>query len=247
MKALFILCVLFLNSSLLIAAEVHVAVASNFVAPLEKIANAFAEETGHTLIISSGSTGNLFAQIMNGAGYEVFLSADEEHPKKIAAEKKGSPESIFSYAIGKIVLWSPSSTLIDHKGRFLEKMTFQHLSMANPKLAPYGKASEEVLKKKGLWEKVQKKLVIGENINQAHQFVASGNAELGFVAYSQILTDGKPQGSYWIPPQDFYQPLHQDVILLEKGKNSDAAKSFLTFLKNKKARDIIKSSGYELK
>jgi molybdate transport system substrate-binding protein len=245
-KLLWILFSLFHCYSVLWAAEVHVATASNFTIPLQKIAAAFTEESGHKLIISSGSTGNLYAQITNGAAYEVFLSADEEHPKKLAEDKQGQQENIFTYATGKLVLWSPKSDVVDEKGNILDKMTFQSLSIANPKLAPYGKAAEEVLKKMGLWEKVQKKLVIGENINQAHQFVASGNAEMGFVAYSQILNDNKPRGSYWMPPQDFYKPLHQNVILLEKGKNSDAAKSFLTFLKNKKARDIIKSYGYEL-
>lgn len=229
------------------AAQVQVAVAANFSAPMEKIAKAFTEEKGHKVLPSYGSTGKLYAQVVNGAPFEVFISADQSHPQKLIEEKKALKESVFTYAVGKLVLWSPKEKAIDAKGEVLNKMNYQHLSLANPRLAPYGLAAQEVLEKKGLWKKVEKKLVLGENINQAHQFVESGNAELGLVAYSQIIKNGKTVGSFWAVPQELYTPLLQDAVVLKKGKDSAAVKEFMAFLKSEKARTIIKDFGYELK
>lgn len=245
MKMFFLLLSVLLKFQSAGATEVQVAAASNFTSALEKISFEFTRESGHKLMISYGSTGKLYSQILNGAPFEVLLSANQEHPKKIADAKKGVKESIFTYASGKLVLWSPKENLVDVKGEVLTHMNYKHLSIANPKLAPYGLAAKEILEKMSLWEKVEGRLVLGENINQALQFIASGNAELGFVAYSQIIKDGRRFGSFWAIPQNLYTPLKQDTILLEKGKNSSAAKAFLMFLKGEKARRIIEEFGYE--
>lgn len=229
------------------AGEVHVAAASNFRAPLEKIATPFTQATGHKLIISYGATGKFYAQIMNGAPFEVFLAADQEHPKKLAQGQPALAETEFTYAIGKLVLWGPNPKGVDRPADILEKGQFNHLSIANPRLAPYGKAAKQVLEKMGLWDKDESRIVLGENITQAHQFVATGNAELGFVALSQIKQEGKnPEGSFWIVPGSMYSPIKQDAVLLEKGKDSPAAKQFLQFLKSDKAKKIIEKYGYEL-
>jgi molybdate transport system substrate-binding protein len=230
-----------------VAAEVSVAVAANFTAPMEKLAAKFTEESGHRLIVSYGATGKLYAQIKNGAPFEVLLSADQEHPKKLVAEKLAVSGSEWTYAIGKLALWSSKSNLIDSKGEVLKAGQFKHLAIANPKLAPYGVAAQEVLVRMGLWEKVQDSLVLGESITQAHQFVATGNAVLGFVAFSQIKKEGEtPAGSFWLVPQSMYAPIRQSALLLARGRVNSAAKLFLEFLKSEKAKRIIEQSGYDL-
>jgi molybdate transport system substrate-binding protein len=229
------------------AGEIQVAVAANFTAPMEKIAAAFSQETGHKAVVSSGATGKLYAQVKNGAPFEVFLSADQETVKKLLDEGQGVAGTQFTYAIGKLVLWSPGDKFVDPKGEVLGKGDFKHLAIANPKLAPYGVAAQEVLQKMNIWEKLEPRLVMGENIAQTYQFVETGNAELGFVAYSQAKKDGKkPSGSIWVVPQTMYSPLNQDAVLLQKGKDSVVAKKFLEFLKSKKAKTIIVDFGYEL-
>lgn len=231
---------------LAMADELQVAAAANFTSALKRISTSFSQESGHKLMISYGSTGKLYAQIINGAPFEVFLSADQEYPKKIVNKKMGFNESIYTYAIGKLVLWSPKENVVDSRGELLTKMNYKHLSISNPKLSPYGKAAQEVLEKKLGWKKVEGLLVFGENINQAHQFINSGSAELGFVSLSQIIVNGKIQGSYWVVPKQLYSPIKQDVVILEKGKNSQAAQDFLKFLKSDKAKAIIKEFGYDL-
>ncbi|MFL5814500.1 MAG: molybdate ABC transporter substrate-binding protein [Bdellovibrionia bacterium] len=229
------------------AAEVHVAAASNFTLPLEKLAAQFTQSTGHDLVISNGASGKFFAQIVNGAPFEVFLSADQEHPKKLIQGKQAVAGTEFTYAVGKLILWSPHSKKLDLQTDVLKKGEFKHLSIANPKLAPYGQAAKEALEKMSLWRKHQSRIVLGENITQAHQFVASGNAELGFIALSQVMKDGKkPEGSFWIVPQSMYSAIKQDAVLLEKGKENLAAKQFLEFLKSNQAKKIIEQYGYEL-
>lgn len=227
------------------SAEVQVAVASNFTAPMEKIIQAFTAENGHKVLASYGSTGKLYTQIVNGAPFEIFLCADQIHAKKLIEEKKALGQSVFTYAIGKLVLWSPKAKVVDDKGEVLGKMNYKHISLANPKFAPYGEAAKQVLEKNNLWQKLQSKIVLGENINQAYQFVESGNAQLGFVAYSQILQEGATRGSYWLIPQQLYSPIKQDAVLLNKGNDSNAAKEFMKFLKGQKAKNIIKTFGYE--
>lgn len=228
------------------ADEVKLAVAANFAAPVKLIAADFEAETGHKALISTGSTGSFYAQIKNGAPFEVFLAADDETPARIESEGGGVKGSRYTYAIGKLVLWSAQPGYVDARGEVLKKGDYRKLSIANPKTAPYGAAAVEVLKKLGLADAVQAKLVQGENITQAWQFVSSGNAELGFVALSQVWQDGKlGSGSAWIVPAADYAPIRQDAILLAKGEGKPAAEAFLKFLKGDKARAVIKSFGYE--
>lgn len=229
------------------ADEVRVAVAANFTAPLEKIAAEFARDTGHRLIVSSGSSGKLYAQIRNGAPFEAFLSADEETPARLEHEGLAVSGTRFTYAIGKLVLWSPKPGYVDSRGEVLKSGDFKHLAVANPKLAPYGRAAQELMEKKGLWQSAQPRLVMGENITQTYQFAATGNAELGLVALSQIRkAGGESQGSFWIVPQSLYSPIRQDAALLANGKGRTAAGQFLKYLKSAKATAIIQRFGYDL-
>ena len=241
-----------LLSSLLLAVaaqadEVQVAVAANFTAPMQQIAAEFEKDTGHKAVLSFGATGKFYAQISNGAPFEVFLSADDETPARLEKEQLIAPHARFTYAIGKLVLWSAKEGYVDGKGDVLKNNEFRHLSLANPKTAPYGAAAVETLKKLGLLERIEPRLVQGENIAQAHQFVATGNAELGFVALSQVYKEGKiTSGSAWIVPANLYAPMRQDAVLLARGKNNRAATTLLDYLKSGKARAIIKAYGYEL-
>lgn len=236
-----------LLTNLAAAEEVHVAVAANFAAPMERIAAEFARDTGNKALVSAGGTGKLYSQINNGAPFEVFLSADEATPAKLEQEGLGVAGSRFTYAIGKLVLWSSKPGHVDPQGEVLKKGDFRHLAIANPKLAPYGRAAQEVLEKRGVWQQLQSRLVFGENIAQAHQFVSSGNAELGFVALSQIRQDSaEHQGSFWLVPQALYAPIRQDAILLARGKGKTAAEQLLKYLKSDKAATIIKRYGYDL-
>ncbi len=229
------------------AAEVQVAVAANFTAPMQQIATEFEKDTGHKAMLSFGSTGKFYAQITNGAPFEFFLAADDETPARLEKEFLIAPRSRFTYAIGKLVLWSSKEEYIDSKGEILKTGDFKHLSLANPKAAPYGAAAIETLKKLGLLENIEPRFVQGENIAQAHQFVATGNAELGFVALSQVFKDGKiTSGSAWIVPVNLYAPIRQDAAVLANGKNNRAAMALAEYLKSDKARAIIKSYGYEL-
>ena len=234
--------------SLSVAAEtVQVAVAANFTAPMQQIAADFEKDTGHKAVLSFGATGKFYAQITNGAPFEVFLSADDETPAKLEKELLIAPHSRFTYAIGKLVLWSAQDGYVDVKGEILKTGEFKHLSLANPKTAPYGAAAIEVLKKIGAFERVEPRIVQGENIAQAHQFAATGNAELGFVALSQVYKDGKiTSGSAWIVPTSLYAPIRQDAAILAKGLHNPAAKALADYLKSDKARAVIKSYGYEL-
>jgi len=236
-----------LLTNLAAADEVHVAVAANFAAPMEKIAVEFVRDTGHKALVSSGGTGKLYAQIKNGAPFEVFLSADEATPAKLEQEGLGAAGTRFSYAIGRLALWSPKPGYVDPQGKILKKGDFRHLSIANPKLAPYGRAAQEILEKQGMWRPLQSRLVFGENIAQTHQFVSSGNAELGFVALSQIGQDSAEHpGSFWLVPQALYAPIRQDAVLLARGKGKTAAEQLLKYLKSDKAAAIIKRYGYDL-
>ncbi len=229
------------------ADEVQVAVASNFSKPLEAIAEKFKAASGHELKISAGATGKLYAQIENGAPFEVFISADSKTPKKLVEAKMAEADTQFTYAFGKLVLWSSTEGYVDDKGEVLRKSDFKHLAIANPKTAPYGEAGMAVMEKLGLTAAITPKLVTGENITQTYDFVSTGNAELGFVALSQVQKDGKLKGgSAWIVPADMYQPMAQDAVLLSSAKDSAAAKALLEFLKGEEAQAIISSYGYEI-
>lgn len=229
------------------AAEVHVAVASNFSAPMKVIAAQFERDTGHKVLLSSGATGKFYAQIRNGAPFELLLAADDEVPARLEAESFGVAGSRFTYAIGRLVLWSARPDLVDSRGEVLKKAGFEHLSIANPRLAPYGAAAVEVMKALDVFAAVEGKLVIGENIAQTYQFVHAGNAALGFVAMSQVYEDGKlKSGSAWTVPSHLHQPIRQDAVLLKKGKDNPAALELARFLKDHKARSAIRRYGYEV-
>ena len=246
MKKLFSLLLLASLAAPAFADEVKVAVAANFTAPMQKIAAEFEKDTGHKALVSTGATGAFYAQIKNGAPFEVFLSADDETPAKLEAEGAGVKGSRFTYAIGKLVLWSAKPGFVDAKGEVLKKGDFAKLSLANPKTAPYGSAALEVMKKLGVQEALQPKIVQGENISQAFQFVSTGNAELGFVALSQVWENGAlKSGSAWVVPADQYSTIRQDAVLLANGAGKPAAAALLKYLQGDKAKAVIKSYGYE--
>ncbi|MBF8651934.1 molybdate ABC transporter substrate-binding protein [Pseudomonas putida] len=229
------------------ADEVQVAVAANFTAPIQAIAKDFEKDTGHTLIAAYGATGQFYAQIKNGAPFAVFLAADDSTPAKLEQENAIVPGSRFTYAIGTLALWSAQPGYVDDKGAVLQGNAYKHLSLANPKTAPYGLAATQVLEKLKLTEATRAKWVEGQNITQAFQFVSTGNAELGFVALSQIFKDGKVQsGSAWIVPASLHDPIRQDAVILKKGKDNPAAKALVDYLKGPKAAAVIKAYGYEI-
>jgi molybdate transport system substrate-binding protein len=227
------------------AAEVKVAVAANFAQTLKDIAVEFEKDTGHKISISQGASGKFYAQISNGAPFEVFLSADDETPTKLVREGKAVAGSQFTYAIGRLVLWSPDATLVDQEASVLKSEKFRHLAIANGKVAPYGMAAVQTMQKLGLLTKLEPRVVQGESIAQAFQFVSSGNAQLGFVALSQVWENGQlKSGSAWIVPEAMHEPLHQDAVLLNPGKEVPAANSLLNYLKSDKARKIMERYGY---
>ncbi len=228
------------------ADETQVAVAANFTAPMQRIAADFEKETGHRAVLAFGSTGKFYAQIKHGAPFEILLAADAETPAKLAQEGAAVAGSGFTYAIGKLVLWSAKPGYIDDTGEVLKKGEFTHLALASPKLAPYGAAAVEALTALKLIEAVRPKFVAAENIAQARQFVATGNAELGFIALSQVYKDGRiAEGSAWIVPASLYQTLRQDAVLLNKGHDKPAAAALMKYLRSDKARAVIQSYGYE--
>ncbi|WP_394562057.1 molybdate ABC transporter substrate-binding protein [Aquipseudomonas alcaligenes] len=244
-RSLLALSLVFAGSAL--ADQVQVAVAANFSAPMQAIAAEFEKSSGHKVVTSVGATGQFYAQIKNGAPFEVFLSADDTTPAKLESEGDSVPGSRFTYAIGTLALWSPKAGYVDSEGAVLKANQFKHLAIANPKTAPYGLAATQVLDKLGLTQTLAGKLVEGQNIAQAHQFVASGNAELGFVALSQVYKDGKiSEGSAWLVPADLHEPIRQDALLLNKGKDNAAAKALLDYLRGEQAATIIRAYGYQL-
>ncbi len=227
------------------AGEVNVAVAANFTAPMNVIAESFEKDTGHKAKLAFGSTGRFYAQIKNGAPFDVLLSADDETPAKLVQESVAEGASRFTYAIGSLVLWSAKPGFVDAKGEVLRRGPYGKLALANPKTAPYGRAAIETLTKLGLMSAAEPKFVQGENIAQTFQFVSSGNAELGFVALSQVMKDGKVQeGSAWIVPADLHEPIRQDAVLLTAGRSNLAAQALLDYLKSEKAKQVIRSFGY---
>ncbi len=228
------------------AEEVAIAVAANFTAPMQKIGAEFEKESGHKIVAAFGSTGKFYAQIKNGAPFEVLLAADDETPARLTMDKLTIAGTQFTYAIGKLVLWSAKPAVVDAAGEVLKRGGFGHIALADPKLAPYGAAAVQVMKALGVHDALTAKIVTAENISQSYQFVASGNALLGFVALSQVLKDGKIEGSYWLVPSPLYQPIRQDAILLEKGKDKPAAQALMKFLKGDKAKAVIRSYGYDL-
>jgi len=242
---LFMLLVLMMTPAM--ADEVRVAVSSNFSAPMKEIAESFRQDTGHTVRVSSGSSGKLYAQIRNGAPFDVLLAADDVIPQRLEQEGLAVADSGFVYAIGQLVLWSKSAGFIDEMGEVLRQERYQRLAIAEPKIAPYGMAAKIALEKMGLWNLLQGKLVKGESISQTWQFAATGNVELAFVALSQIMRGKKVnEGSWWLVPQHLYEPIKQGAVLLATAKDNEAALSFLTYMQGKSARDVMRGYGYEL-
>ncbi len=242
------LAVLLLASLAVSAGEANVAVAANFAAPAKLLAQRFQRDSGHRIALSSGSTGKFYAQIRNGAPLDVLLAADSEVPQRLARERLAVAGSRFTYAVGKLALWSPNADLVDARAEVLRKASFKRLAIASPQLAPYGAAAQETMQKLGVWAALQSRLVQGESIAQAFQFVASGNADLGFVALSQ-LHDGSGAmlgGSFWVVPEGLHAPLEQDAVLLAHGARNEAARHFLEFLRSAPARELIRAFGYQV-
>ncbi len=223
-------------------AETSVAVAANFTAPAEEIAAAFEAATGDSIALSFGATGGLYAQITQGAPFTVFLAADDRRPAQAVAEGFGLEGSVFTYAVGRLVLYGPGIDVTDGEA-VLRAGTFEHLAIADPNTAPYGAAAMQVLDALGVAEPLSGKIVTGENITQAQQFVESGNAELGFLALSQVI--GKPAPQTWIVPETLHAPILQDAVLLKTGEDDEVATAFIDFLKGEEARAIIEKYGYE--
>jgi len=229
------------------AGEVQVAVAANFAGPMEQLAAQFQKDTGHKAVVASGATGKFYAQIRNGAPFEVLLSADDETPARLEAEGQVVAKSRFTYAVGRLVLWSTKANYVDATGAVLKTGGFTHLAIANPKTAPYGAAAVAVIDKLGLTARLQPRLVQGENIAQAFQFASTGNAELGFVAQAQVWRDGKfTAGSGWIVPATMHAPIRQDAALLTRGAKNPAAQALLDYLRSDKAKALIRAYGYEV-
>ncbi len=229
------------------AAEVRVAVAANFAQPMKDIATEFEKDTGHKVSLSQGATGKFYAQISNGAPFELFLSADDETPARLAKEGKAVSGTELTYAIGRLALWSPDPKLVGQSGAVLKSDGFRFLAIANAKVAPYGRAAVQTMQKLGVLSRIEPRVVQGESIAQTYQFVSSGNAQLGFVALSQVWANGKVRsGSAWVVPEDMHEPLRQDAILLNPGKEAPAALALLGYLKSDKAKKIIELYGYRI-
>jgi molybdate transport system substrate-binding protein len=227
------------------AAQVRVAVASNFAQPMQRIAEAFTAATGHVVQVSTGSTGKLHAQVKNGAPFEVLIAADESAPGKLIAEGHAVAGSNVTYALGRLVLWSARPGFVDDQGAVLASDQVKHVAIASPKVAPYGAAAMQVIRARGLADALARKLVTGESVGQAHQFVATGNADVGFVAWSQVALPGRPvAGSYWLVPASLVGEIRQDAVLLDAGRSNPAAKALLSFLAGDAARQVIRDFGY---
>ncbi|MDO8278298.1 MAG: molybdate ABC transporter substrate-binding protein [Burkholderiaceae bacterium] len=227
------------------AEQVQVAVAANFTAPMRKIAAAFEADTGHKAVLSFGATGKFYAQIRSGAPFQVFLSADEATPARLAKEGAAVAGSRFTYAIGRLALWSAEPGRVDDKGEVL-RTALPRIAIAEPRLAPYGAAAVQTLTHMGLLQKLQPRFVTGESIAQVYQFAATGNATVGFVALSQIMIDGRvARGSVWLVPAEWHAPIRQDAIILTPGKDKPGASALAAYLRGIKARAIMRSYGYD--
>lgn len=220
--------------------QVRVAVASNFIKPMQQLKAQFEQQTSFKVIVSYSASGKLYAQILHGAPYDVFLSADQSKPEELVKQQKVSSNRRFTYARGKLLLWSASPQLVNNTPEILATNAFRKVALANPKFAPYGQAAVDVLTNLSLLEQTQDKWVMGESISQTYQFVATGNADIGFISYSQ-----KPDyGSYWLIPPTLYKPIQQDAVLLRSAEKNSAAVAFFEFLKSNEAKNIIQSHHY---
>lgn len=247
LKHSFTLFVFFLSTGFrsLTAEEVRIAVAANFTAPMQEIAARFETETGGHVVVSGGSSGTLYAQIKQGAPFDVYFAADERWVERLADEGEGIDGTQFVYAIGKLALWSNRKGMVDPDGTILKKGDFGKLAISSPKLAPYGAAARETLKAIGVWENVRTRVIYGQNVTQTYQFVKTGGASIAFVALSQISKNGSiVEGSAWIVPEHLYKPLKQSAILLKRSDRRKICVDFLKFLKGESAKAIIRNYGY---
>jgi molybdate transport system substrate-binding protein len=222
-------------------------VAANFSDPIKAIAAVLEKTTGHTIKVTLGSTGKLYAQIKNGAPFDVLLAADAATPERLEKEGLVQPGSRFTYATGKLVLWSATAGRVDGKGQVLKAADLGKVAFANPKVAPYGAATVQAIEKLGLTQALSTKLVQGESIGQAFTFVATGNADVGFVAMSQVLEGGRlKSGSMWVVPPDLYSPIRQDAVVMQKSAHNEAAQALMKLLKSPNIKELIRSYGYDL-
>jgi molybdate transport system substrate-binding protein len=228
------------------AGQVSVAVAANVGQAAQDIAVAFERSTGHRAVLAVGSTGKFYAQIRQGAPFDVLLSADDETPARLEKEGFGVPGSRFTYAVGRLVLWSPKAGVVHGQGEVLRQSTDGRLALADPRLAPYGAAAAQVLERLNLTDRWSKRWVMGESVGQTYQFVASGNVALGFVALSQVWAEGRlREGSAWIVPKALHDELRQDAVVLQRGRDQPPVQAFMTFLRSDSARAILRARGYE--
>ena len=239
--------VLLTCSAATLAGEAHLAVAANFAEPIKAVAAVLEKTTGHTLKVTLGATGKLYAQIKNGAPFDVLLAANTATPAALEKDGLAKPGSQFTYATGKLVLWSADAAKVDAKGEVLKGGNFRKVAYANPKTAPYGEAAVQAMDKMGLTAALTSKLVQGESIGQTYNFVHTGNAEIGFVAMSQVLEGGKLKGgSMWVVPQSLYSPIRQDAVMLQHGTNNPAALALVKLLQSPNIKDLIRSYGYDI-
>ena len=241
-----LLALLFLAGPLQ-AAQAQVAVAANFAEPARAIAAVLQKTTGHTVQITLGSTGRLYAQVRNGAPFDLLLSADAKTPAQLEDDGLAQPGSRFTYATGKLVLWSADAARVDAQGAVLKGDGFRKLAIANPKTAPYGAAAVEAIDRLGLTAALAPKLVQGESIGQTHHFAFTGNAEIAFVAMSQVLEGGRLKGgSMWVVPQNLYGAIQQDAVLLKRAANNEAAQALMKLLQSPTIKTLIRSYGYDI-
>jgi len=240
-------CALLSNASFALADEVKAAVAANFTAAIKRLTPIFEQQTGHKLLASFGATGQLYAQINNGAPFDVFLAADDQAPQQLIKSGAAIANSHFIYATGRLALWSSTPGYVDAEGKILNSDKFVKIAIANPKTAPYGQAATDTLSALGLLDKLSPKFVIGENIAQTQQFVSTGNVELGFIALAQVKgLPASDNGSYWLVPATLHKPIEQGAVVLSSSKNSAGASAFLAFLKSPEAGAVIRELGYEV-
>jgi molybdate transport system substrate-binding protein len=238
----------------LAADEIHAAVAANITSPFKVLAEKFEQSSGHKVIATFSSTGKFYAQIINGAPFDVFYAADLTHPEKLVAAGHALEDSLYTYALGKLVLWSPDPNQVDAKGLVLKKAGVSHIALPNPKTAPYGVAAEQTLAKMKLLDKLRPKLVQAETLTQVHQLALTGKAQLAFLALSQLKEGGAAQGSHWVVPADFHAPIAQGAVILKKTdasaalstSNSEAVKAFVEFMRGPEAAAVIQEYGYQV-
>jgi molybdate transport system substrate-binding protein len=232
-----------------LAETIHAAVAANFTKTIEEIGTAFKAKTGHEVKFSFGPTGKLYAQIKNGAPFDLFFAADTQKPEALVKEGLVKEGSYFVYARGVLALYSPTLAVKENYRQILEKAEFNHIALANPKTAPYGAAGEEVLRKLGVLDTVRPKIVHGESIAHTFQYVHTDNAQLGFVALSQLVDPQSPahgKGEYWLPPQDMYAPIDQAAVILKKAENNPVTQQFIDYLRSAEGRKVIEKYGYSI-